>query len=258
MNKRAQQRYLVQFAPVIITVAVIGVLSLFFVFSVRSFFDLQAQVASETADVDDLRIKTKIIQTNTDLTKSQIDTYNQLLTQLIPEQEDYFTILYALDTLSKKTNFNISRYSITLTDSVSNKIPLIIEGDGDSTTFLHFLQQYPYAGGRFITIEKLEYTPDVSGRIKVSLNFYNKKTNSATQPMSQFSAADIKEVQDIQAKTNIIIKNTAANIEYTKKQDPFRVTDQLVPTSTPTPTPSSAALVQPTTATSSAIARSTQ
>lgn len=209
------------FVPVLVAGMIVIIMGIFLFVSYSSYSTSHDAVDRLKTEVDDLQGKANVIKTNSNLTKEQIDNFNQTLTQLIPEQEDFFTILYALEKISIQTKFMVVRYEISPSKGAANKVPLVIDGDGDSDAFINFLKQYPYAGGRFITIEKLEYTPNQAGRIRVSLNFYNQKTITSNTNLSLLSPKDITLMKDIQAKTAIIIKNAPENINYTKKADPF-------------------------------------
>ena len=57
------------------------------------------------------------LQFNKTLTEDQIVVYNKILTTLIPETEDYFSIIYALETISQNTGFSIVSYTINLSNT---------------------------------------------------------------------------------------------------------------------------------------------
>src|SRR3990170_753339 len=101
---------------------------------------------------DLLDFKNQVIKNEVDL-----DYINQILTQLIPSEENYFSIVAALEKLSLDTNFIISAYNINVDKSNQEKLSLVIEGEGDPNAFLKFLQEYNYTGGRLITIDQIDF-----------------------------------------------------------------------------------------------------
>lgn len=112
-----------------------------------------------------------------------------LLSRLIPDIEDYFSIIFALEELSQKTDFQVTSYKIDLERSTSNKLAVTIGGSGDQESFLRFLSEFNVGGGRLITAEKIEINQDKSGDINLSLNFYNKRVSDTSEKDLDFTNA---------------------------------------------------------------------
>ena len=74
-------------------------------------------------DILDLKSKKNTLAFISGSDLKNIDNYYDLVSALIPESENYFSIIYTLSNLSELTNFNISSYSINLQGSTNNKIP---------------------------------------------------------------------------------------------------------------------------------------
>ena len=106
----------------------------------------------------------------------KLDEDVKFLNTLIPDVEDYFSVIYALEQLSKKTNFVITSYSVNVKASTTDKLRINVTGVGDSESLIHFLKDYNFDGGRLITSDKVQLDPNFSGSIIINLTFYNKKT----------------------------------------------------------------------------------
>ncbi len=106
-----------------------------------------------------------------------LDDYYNLVTSLIPDSENYFSILYALDNLSEITNFKINSYTINPRAQNINKVSIKVTGTGNHEDFLNFLKEYNVAGGRLITAEKIGLGGSEFTGIMLDLNFYSKKSS---------------------------------------------------------------------------------
>src|SRR3989344_846883 len=106
-----------------------------------------------------------------------IDEYYNIVSSLIPETENYFTIIYALNNLAELTNFNITSYSLNLKESTVNKISIEVTGVGNHSEFLNFLKEYNVGGGRLITAEEITLNSEEFTGITLRLNFYSQKSS---------------------------------------------------------------------------------
>ncbi len=194
------------------------------VLTTKNLLRTQQDVDSVHSDIDKLQKKLSVIETNKSLTASQIENYNKLLTQLVPNEEDYFSILFALEELSNKTGFSISKYTINLSLASPEKLQVTVNGDGDADAFFKFLQNYQFGGGRLVTNESIGYTSEKVGQINLALNFYSKKTDTTSQELPQLTTNQIELMQEIQNKTSIIVKDSNEDlsvIDYKTKENPF-------------------------------------
>ena len=151
----------------------------------------------------------------------KLQRLNELLSQLIPSTEDYFSIIAALEKLSQSTGFIITEYSIDPARTTQEKIALNITGFGDSSTFLDFLKNYNISGGRLITIDKISFSDELQSGSEISLNFYSGK--SAGQPSAGLSKDDevllASIIDKIQIQLVPVIQNTST--DYPVKSNPF-------------------------------------
>lgn len=171
-----------------------------------------------------LRTSADTVRQNENSLQQRIDDYNQVLGTVIPEREDYFTIIFALEKLSQDTGFTIVRYEISLEESKDDRMSLAVEGSGDIDSFLNFLRDYQFKGNRLITNEKIELSESNEGRTRLSLNFYHKALPGLVQTVKPISEKDINLVQDIQSKITINIKPSDEDItdtDYETKENPF-------------------------------------
>ena len=176
-----------------------------------------------TAEVQELQTKYDLL--NTKVPSSEVLEENiHFLNSLIPNSEDYFSIIYSLDKLSQKTGFIVTSYTIDMNKSTSTKLRLSITGSGDTTTFMNFLEKYNYFGDRLITSDKIELNPQISGEIKIDLSFYNKK--NALDYGSKFDVDEktIEEITKLKEKVEYSYKDSGEEVvdtSYPRKSNPF-------------------------------------
>lgn len=181
-----------------------------------------------TGEVQQLRNKSKIINLPIVQNKEDLDLTIKVLTNLIPNSEDFFSIIYSLEELSNKTNFKIVSYSVNLKNPNQNKVNLVISGLGDSTSFINFLKEYNYGGGRLITADKIELTPQILGETRLSINFYIKDVKDVKNTNFTLNENDLNKIYEIKNKINFTLKDfndsgeeEKVNTEYPKKTNPF-------------------------------------
>jgi len=148
----------------------------------------------------------------------------KIFNQLIPEEEDYFSIIYALETLSQKTGFQITSYAVNLSESSPGRLRLLVSGTGSTDSFLNFLKEYNFGGKRLITSNNLSLSLQQS-EFKIELSFYSKKKVAVESSSFLIPPTFPKEVEKIMAKTEFIFKESSQeasfNLSYPRKQNPF-------------------------------------
>lgn len=133
-----------------------------------------------------------------------VDTYNNILIRLVPESEDYFSIIASLERLSIRTGLQISRYSITLPESGSDKYTMSIVGTIDQSQFPTFLQRYKYGSGRLVTIENMSVNSQKENNVRLTLNFYSRKvTTSSINRVGTLTSEDLDLMNDIVQRMTI-------------------------------------------------------
>ncbi len=211
----------------VIIFSLLPLLLIFCLIAANEYFSSQEKLAALKAEMDKLKIQSVTLTNNKELVATNLDDYNLLLSHLIPDTEDFFSITLALERLSAISGFNILRYNIVLSSSTREKLSLTVEGDGNADSFLSFLENYQFAGGRLITNEKLEFSTNSLGKIKLSLNFYSKKNPSVTGTMAKLTPDDIRILNTVKDKTGFLLtpatesgRDTSSN-QYDTKTDPF-------------------------------------
>ncbi len=192
--------------------------------SIDKIFQTDTEISTLSSDINNLQRKLTLFQTVIP-SSQKLDEDVQLLNGLIPNTEDYFSVIYALETLSQKTGFNIIGYSVNINKSTAEKLQLTVTGVGDSNSFLKFLDNYNYAGGRLITSNKIELNPQISGSIKLDLTFYNKKTDSSNSDLTNVNSQAFKDLETIKQKVsfdfNQASESSSLDLNYPKKNNPF-------------------------------------
>lgn len=155
-------------------------------------------------------------------TSEKLEENVRLLNSLIPNSEDYFTMIYALEKLSQKSNFIIINYDVNMASSSQEKIKISVTGVGDSQSFVNFLKDYNFSGGRLITSDKVQLDPNFSGSIKIDLTFYSKKTVAASKLETPPNKNIYEDLEAIKSKINFSFSDeNPGNLEYPKKNNPF-------------------------------------
>jgi hypothetical protein len=170
------------------------------------------------------------LQTKFDLLNSvvpasaELDQYIRLLNGLIPEAEDYFSIIQSLELLSQKTGFIVTSYTVSINSKLSDKFKLSITGIGDTSSFLNFLANYNFGGGRLITSDKIELNPEIGTGIKINLTFYNKKVATDLSQDLKIDEETISEIANLIPKVGFSFKENGSEVldfSYPKKTNPF-------------------------------------
>lgn len=178
------------------------------------------------AETNLLQVKQRVLQAVTDEHGSDIDSDLALITRLIPDSEDYFTMIYSLEKLTASSGFIINSYVVNLTKSTGNKLSLTVTGLGDSQSLLELLKVYNFAGGRLITTDKIGIDPNSQNAITLDLNFYNEKVKLDANARQDFQAS-INELNILRSKVkyslvdeNEIIKSSEI-VSYPTKSSLF-------------------------------------
>lgn len=176
-------------------------------------------------EVDMLKNRYDTLKYNKTLTEDQIKEYNKLLVELIPESEDFFSIIIALDKISEDSKFIITDYVVNMVKSNKDKLTITVTGKGDTETFRSFLEKYQFGGGRLITSDKIEYGGGGSANTKISLNFYSKRfAFNETLQVGLLSKSELERLNSIRKKISLEYTTSESQIvetDYSIKKDPF-------------------------------------
>jgi len=206
-----------------------GVLVLIFVFFSLNFVKKTTQTNSNitkiSQEVENMKKRSQLVAYKQEIVNEGIDfeKTNKLFTKLIPNEEDYFSVIAALEKISVETNFLIINYSINLKSSTKDKLSLTVEGKGDQDAFFNFLKDYRYIGGRLITVDKIDYRTTGFTQVKLIVNFYSGKTTQQTSSTNSKLTEDEKKlIKTIQKKVKLELKfEEASSSSYPVKSNPF-------------------------------------
>ena len=206
------------------TLVFIFLLSIIFIFYMR-FNQQKKEVELMTGEVQMLKNRYDTLKYNTSLTENQIKDYNKLLASLVPETEDFFSIIYALEGISAASHFSITEYQIDVNRTTGEKLTLTIQGSGDTSSFFAFLQDYHFSGGRLVTSDKIVYGGDNVGTTRIALTFYNKRfTFNESVQVPQLSKAEIDKLEAIKQKISFQFSSSGyqtVSTDYPQKTNPF-------------------------------------
>ena len=199
------------------------------VFFNRQFNFLNQQKDTIANEIKKLNEKKDLILFSENLkTKNlDIDKLNKIFFLLLPNSQDYFSIILALESISKKTNFVVTSYSLNPKESSSNRLSISITGFGDRNAFLNFVEDYNFISNRLITIDKLEFSEsNLNPDKKISLNFYIDNKNKKEGFFYKLDKKDLELINKILSKINLeedIESNNqdSISLEYEKKTNPF-------------------------------------
>jgi chaperonin cofactor prefoldin len=188
-------------------------------------FELNNKKEQLSEEIKNLKNRSEFIDNY--LKNESISLYLKALYSLIPLEEDYFSIIYSLNNLSKKTSFIIKNYTINLSTSTPEKLKITVVGTGNKQNFIEFLKNYNFGGGRLITTDEISLSETEVPEISINLTFYNAPFN--------FNNNQLKNLQDLQKqldKIKVIVNKVESNIsaeetvnlnneEYPKKANLF-------------------------------------
>jgi len=184
------------------------------------------KVKIDTLKSENIKLMNKVTLMNSIIPESEkLDGNVKLLNTLIPNAEDYFSIINTLEKLSQKSNFIITSYAVNVGKSTTEKLRISVNGTGNNQSFIDFLKNYNFSGGRLVTSDRVQIDPNFSGSIIIDLTFYSKKT-VAQKELEIVPKVDIyKELEDLKTKVNFNFDNnpatTSPGLDYPKKSNLF-------------------------------------
>lgn len=180
--------------------------------SVAKIFTLNQEYQVTEREVNELKTRFDLLNTVVPSTK-ELEQDIKILNTFIPDEEDYFSIIYALDKLSQNTGFIITSYNVNMSASTVNKLKLSVSGVGDTAKFINFLSKYNFSGGRLITSDKIELDAKSSDQIQIDLTFYNKKDNIDYNQNMPINQKIFEDITTLKSKINFIFDDQSASGE---------------------------------------------
>lgn len=202
-------------------------LILAFIFSVFFYINKsvenKSQIKTIFAEIEDLNSKKELIVLRGKLKNEglDIDEINKLFYKLVPEEEDFFSIISALEKISIETGFFITEYELNLSASSAKKISLNVYGIGNNNVFMSFLKEYNFGGGRLITINEISFSSQSVKGNKLTLTFYSGKAPESTAKII-VNNQDKQFLKEIKNKITVNYAFTPeADLSYPTKTNPF-------------------------------------
>jgi len=205
---------------------IISICLILITLSIRSFVEqsntFELKKSSLEKEINDLESKKDLILTAHSLQKENLplDELNKVLNRLIPFEEDYFSIIIALEKISQKTGFIITSYSMNLQKSNPQKLSLTVSGIGDRQSFLEFIKNYRFIGGRLITVDNIKFSETASDKTEIALNFYNQDKKKNLPSLFLLTQKDKEQLKEILSKTEIVMQEEK-DTQYETKTNPF-------------------------------------
>jgi hypothetical protein len=206
-------------------ITLVLIIFLFF-FSINYFFNkknlLQQKKETIINEITTLENKKNIILTAKNIQSQNLpfDELNKALNTLFPNDEDYFSIIFALEKISQKTGFQVIGYEINLKKSTDNKLAITISGIGDRNSFMNFIKNYRFIGNRLITIDNINFTEGGMNQTKIDLNFY-RSGDEKLASYYQIKEKDKELLREILEKTDILVNEESSPVNYETKDNPF-------------------------------------
>ncbi len=146
---------------------------------------------------------------NLNLSTQKLDEYYQLVSIILPQEQNIFSIIAAVERLSTETNFNIINYEISPPAEESSQFTLRVIGQGQSSRFLQFLRKYNFGSGRLITARKINYQEDAEIQA-VDLTFYSQPFEPRQDPLKITlpSQQDLEYIENIASKIKFVFDET--------------------------------------------------
>ncbi len=205
-----------------INILLIVILIFFIAFNFNLIPDKQNSILKEENEVAQLQKRDDFLNSPIAVNAVELDSSLKLLNSLIPNSEDYFSVITVLEELSKKTNFIIDSYDINLTASGANKLQLSVSGKGDQESFIKFLKEYNYGGGRLITSSNIQLSAKYAGTMTLIITFYNKTIAKGEALPLDLNSKDQEEIAKLKNKVDFTLKEEKLDdLSYPKKSNPF-------------------------------------
>lgn len=252
----------------LINTIILSAAGLFLVaFAAFSFLAVTATQGIEDARTERSKLEGEISYFNLTkkLASDQVENYNNLLLQLIPEQEDYFLLIASIERFSQRTGLKVDTYSVDVPKDGSEKFTMTINGSFAPNQFKRFMANYQFGTGRLVTIENMTLNQSqIPGKvptddIRITMNFYSRKVStsnlirvgSLSQKDIDLMATIAQKMKDGETQGQVIQQELVQQQELQKKLDADAAASAaaallaLTPTAPPRATPTK--VVTPTT-----------
>ena len=189
-----------KYISVVLFIALDIVFLIFISYLGYKIYGVYSETQALNAEIDQLKSSSLLIKNNKDLLEDNIGQYNTALDSIIPDTETYFQVISAFEQLEAKTGVNIESYSINLPETTEDKMSLSLTITGTKESIETLFEKYHYFGGRLMTNEKLEFTPEGLDSMTFLVNLYHAKIDESAAGSSGsnvISKDDIELIKQI-------------------------------------------------------------
>jgi len=189
-----------KYISVVLFIALDIVFLIFISYLGYKIYGVYSETQALNAEIDQLKSSSLLIKNNKDLLEDNIGQYNTALDSIIPDTETYFQVISAFEQLEAKTGVNIESYSINLSETTEDKMSLSLTITGTKESIETLFEKYHYFGGRLMTNEKLEFTPEGLDSMTFLVNLYHAKIDESAAGSSGsnvISKDDIELIKQI-------------------------------------------------------------
>jgi hypothetical protein len=201
-------------------IAVIGTLGFAGYSTIQAIQSRLVETEAIVTETQTLKTKLAFISSIQQANSFELQEINTVLSRLIPNSEDYFSILRALAVLSDKTKFIVTDYNLDTSNKDKEKVVFDITGEGSREAFLNFLNNYTVGGGRLITVDELSFgssQTSTNNQFKMSINVYAKKVATDTAVLIGNTKLEFDKAKKIKDKIFTVESATQeAVVEYKK------------------------------------------
>ena len=184
----------------------IAIFLYFNIIVLRSIKEEKKQIETLREEVENLKMKKKQLSSMDYLNEADIVRFKLILTQLVPNTEDFFSILYALETLSQQTGVEILNYTLQFNKKRRAEIPIVVTLLGDQDSFMKLLKDYNFKSGRLITMSSFNFNGIKTSQLKLTFTFYNDSLRRNNIGENFISKKDYEFLKKISKKITVDLK----------------------------------------------------
>lgn len=207
-------------------ILVVGLLVYILIVWTSEYSDNADQIQSAQLEIEKLQKRKKNLENLISSNFTEVKEFNLILNKLIPDTEDFFSVIYALEKISQETNFLISKYVINLSSATSDRFSLSVNGDGDIEAFYNFLDKYNFGSGRLITMNNFDFN-NTGIQYSLNLTFYNKEIPKEFVELGSIPTKNIAFMREVKSKVEFLLKSpqtsqdTPDDFQYPTTQNLF-------------------------------------
>lgn len=199
----------------------------------NKYMEHSGAAAKLEEDVRELEKRAQTLDTLLQETPEDLSNDVRIMQTLIPDFEDYFSVISTLEEISQKTNFIITTYTINLEGSKEGTLSLSISGVGDQEAFTEFLRSYNFIGGRLATVSNVKLGEEgtveegaeatSSASINLAMNFYSKRVDAKSSSGVNYKKS-LSRLAELKNKISFVVREPVDEqplVNYPTKDNPF-------------------------------------